>query len=35
MLQAHLPDYSVAYIIVKGTINATDPNNDAYSNTIH
>ena len=35
MLQSHLRDYSGAYIVVKGTINATDPNNDAYSNTIH
>ena len=35
MIQSHLPDYSDAYIIVKGTINDTDPNNDAYSNTIH
>ena len=30
MLQSDLCDYSDAYIVVKRTINATDPNNDAY-----
>ena len=27
MLQSDLCDYSDAYIVVKGTINVTDPNN--------
>ena len=30
MLQSDLCDHSDAYIVVKGTINTTDPNNDAY-----
>ena len=30
MLQSDLFDYSDAYIVVKGTINLTDPNNNAY-----
>ena len=30
MLQSDLFDYSDAYIVVKGTINVTDPNNNAY-----
>ena len=30
MLQSDLCDYSDAYIVVKETINATDPNNNAY-----
>ena len=30
MLQSDLCDYSDAYIVVKGTINVTDPNNNAY-----
>ena len=30
MLQSDLCDYSDAYIVAKGTINVTDPNNDAY-----
>ena len=30
MLQSDLCDYSDAYIIAKGTISVTDPNNDAY-----
>ena len=30
MLQSDLCDYSDAYIVVKGTINVTDPKNDAY-----
>ena len=30
MLQSDLRDYSYAYTVVKGTINVTDPNNDAY-----
>ena len=30
MLQSDLCDYSDACIVVKGTINVTDPNNNAY-----
>ena len=30
MLQSDLCDYSGAYIVIKGTITVTDPNNDAY-----
>ena len=30
MLESDLYDYSDAYIVVKGTINVTNPNNDAY-----
>ena len=30
MLQSDLRDYSDAYIVVKGTINVADPNNNAY-----
>ena len=30
MLQSDLCDYSDAYIVVKGTINVTDPKYDAY-----
>ena len=30
MLQSYLCDYSDAYIVVKGTIKVTDPNNNAY-----
>ena len=30
MIQSDLCDYSDAYIVVKGTINVTDPNNNAY-----
>ena len=30
MLQSDLCDYSEEYIVVKGTINVTDPNADAY-----
>ena len=30
MLQSDLCNYSDAYIVVKGTINFTDPNNDAH-----
>ena len=30
MLQSDLCDHSDAYIVVKGTINVTDPNNNAY-----
>ena len=30
MLQSNLCDYSDAYIVVKGTINITDPHNNAY-----
>ena len=30
MLQSDSCDCSDAYIVVKGTINVTDPNNDAY-----
>ena len=30
MLRSDLCDYSDAYIVVKGTINVTDPDNDAY-----
>ena len=30
MLRSDLCNFSNAYIAVKGTINATDPNNDAY-----
>ena len=31
MLNSDLCDYSDAYIIVKGIINVTDPDNDAYN----
>ena len=30
MLSSELCDYSDAYIVVKGTINVTNPNNNAY-----
>ena len=30
MLRSQLCDYSNAYIVVKGTINVTDPNNDIF-----
>ena len=30
MLRSDLCDYSDAYIVVKGNINAANPNNDAY-----
>ena len=30
MLQSDLRDYSDAYIVVKGTITVTDPDNNAY-----
>ena len=30
MLRSDLRDYSVAYIVVKGTITVTDPNNANY-----
>ena len=30
MLKSDLCDYSDAYIVVKGTINVTDSNNNAY-----
>ena len=30
MLRSDLYDYSDAYVVVKGTINVTDPNNNAY-----
>ena len=30
MLQSDLCDYNGAYIVVKGTINVTDPNKNAY-----
>ena len=30
MLRSNLCDYSNAYIVVKGTITITNPNNDAY-----
>ena len=30
MLQSDLCDYSDAFILVKGTINVADPNNNAY-----
>ena len=30
MLKSELSDYSDAYIVIKGTITATDPNNDVY-----
>ena len=30
MLQSDLCDYTDTYIVAKGTINVTDPNNDAY-----
>ena len=30
MLWSELSDYSDGYIVVKGTINVTDPNNNAY-----
>ena len=30
MLRLDLRDYSDAYVVVKGTINVTDPNNNAY-----
>ena len=30
MLQSDLCDYSDAYIVVKGTINVTNPNKDTY-----
>ena len=30
MLRSDLCDYSDAYVVVKGTINVTDPNNNAY-----
>ena len=30
MRQSDLCDYSDAYIVAKGAINVTDPNNDAY-----
>ena len=31
MLRSDLCDFSDVYIIVKGTITVTDPNNDAYN----
>ena len=31
MVQSDLCDYSDSYIVVKGTINVTDPDNDAYN----
>ena len=31
MLQSDLCDCSDVYIVAKGTINVTDPNNDAYN----
>ena len=31
MLRSHLCDYSDAYIVVKGVITVTNPNNDAYN----
>ena len=34
MLQSDLCDYSDAYIVAKGTINLTDPNNNAYNNKL-
>ena len=34
MLQSDVCDYSDAYMIFKGTINVTDPNNDAYDNKL-
>ena len=34
MLRSDLCDYSDAYIVVKGTITVTDPNNDAYDNKL-
>ena len=30
MLQSDLSDYSDVYIVVKGTITVTDPNNNVY-----
>ena len=30
MLQSYLCDYNQAYIVVKGTISITRPNNDAH-----
>ena len=30
MLQSDLCDYNEAFIVVKGTVSVTDPNNDAY-----
>ena len=30
MIRSDLYDYRDAYVVVKGTINFTDPNNDAY-----
>ena len=34
MLQSDLCNYSDAYIVVKGTITVTDPDNDAYDKKI-
>ena len=34
MLQSDLYDNSDTYIVVKGTINVTHPNNDAYGNKL-
>ena len=34
MLQSDLCNYSDAYIVVKGTINVTDPNNKAYDKKV-
>ena len=34
MLRSDLCDYSDAYIVVKGKINVTNPNNDAYDKTL-
>ena len=33
-LQSDLCDYSDAYIVVKGTITVTDPNNNAYGKNL-
>ena len=34
MLRSDLWDFSDAYIVVKGTITVTNPNNDAYDNKL-
>ena len=34
MLWSDLWDFSGAYIVVKGTITVTNPNNDAYDNKL-
>ena len=34
MLRSDLRDFSDAYVVVKGTITVTNPNNDAYDNKL-